>query len=149
MSIIFLACILLTIASVISIWFQQIVVFPLFKNLRVHQIDAFYRSYKNNILLFTLPLHSLEAFTTIISLIAFALQPNLSAKDETSFYILGASLFLLGLIHAITFLMIKPGIKKLQSENATLPDYQQILLWNFARAILWSIRLVLLISMFL
>lgn len=149
MGIIFIACILLTFASVISIWFQQIVVFPLFKNLRVQHIDAFYKSYKNNILLFTLPLHSLEAFTTLITLISFALQPNLSPKDETSFYLFGATMFLLGIIHTITFAAIKPGIKKLQSENATLNDYQQIHLWNFARAILWTIRLILIISILL
>ncbi len=146
MSIIFLACIFISFANVIAIWYQQIVIIPLFKNLRVHQIDAFYKSYKNNILLFTLPLHTLEAFTTFISLIFFVLQPDLTSKDETSFYILGASLFLLGIIHAITFLSIKPGIRKLQSENATLNDYQQFHLWNFARAILWTIRLVLIFS---
>ncbi len=146
MSIIFLACIFISFANVIAIWYQQIVIIPLFKNLRVHQIDAFYKSYKNNILLFTLPLHTLEAFTTFISLIFFVLQPDLTSKDETSFYILGASLFLLGIIHAITFLSIKLGIRKLQSENATLNDYQQFHLWNFARAILWTIRLVLIFS---
>ncbi len=149
MTIVFFACIIITLISVAIVWTQQIVIYPLFKSLKAHQIDAFYKSYKSNIFLLTLPVHTMEAFTTFISLIAFALQPQLTARDEKSFYLLGASLFFLGIIHAITFMVIKPGLKALQSENATLPQYQHILLWNFVRAILWSIRLVLIFSIIL
>lgn len=149
MIIVFFACIIITLISVTIVWTQHLVIYPLFKTLKANQIKEFYTTYKNNIFLLTLPVHTMEAFTTFVSLIAFALQPQLSARDEKSFYLLGASLFILGIVQAITFMVIKPSLKALQSENATLHQYQHLLLWNFVRAILWSIRLVLIFSIIL
>lgn len=143
MKLIFIIHMLATFFSFGIALFLQALHFPLLRYIGPYQYPAYYEKQKMKLAIFTFPIYSLEIFTSIVLMVTFFANGDMSVEKQNSFFVYLSTIIILLLIHLITFYFIKPSLGKLVKawDEKTLKELKQ---WNMGRTIFWFSRIVIL-----
>ncbi len=119
--------------------------FPLIRYIGPYQYPVYYEKQTMKLAVLTFPVHSLEIFTSIVLMVTFFANGEMTEAKQNSFFVYLSTIIILLLIHLITFYFIKTSLGKLLKtwDEKTIKELKG---WNLGRTFLWLARIIILFA---
>lgn len=144
MTIAFIVSVITTFFSLAFMLYLQVVHLPVLKYIGAEAFKTYYDRYKMRMTILAFPVMTLEAITSLAVFLNYSARAGLAPGSENTLILYGISLFILPLMHLVTFKYIIPQYKKLKN-NFEEKTCNRLLQLNLIRTVGWGLRVVLIL----